>query len=179
MKRPAKTDARSFADARVFPVETRFQKMAKRPGGLPRDKAIERAKARVEDEIKPRFEDWLKGELEKLGSAIKAVQRGEASPGWVEDANFRCRQLRDSAATLGFELLGFIANSFCEILDAVEADQKSNMESITCHMDALMLVGQKAYLRLTPDQVPELTKGLRRVVKHVTLAPSDAEEAGA
>jgi len=178
MKQPAKPgDARSFPDARVFPVETRFQKLAKRPGGIPRDKAIERAEARIEEEVKPQFDDWLRAELQELGSEIKAAERGEAAPDWVENANFRCRQLRDSATTLGFPLLAFIANSFCDILDAIEADHKSNMESITCHMDALMLAGQKSYLRLTPDQVPELTKGLRRVVKHVTLAPSGTEDA--
>jgi hypothetical protein len=176
MKRSSKTDARTFPEARVFPVETRFQKLATRPGGVPRDKAIERAEARIEEEVKPRFDDWLKGELVELSSVIKAAERGEAAPGWVETANFRCRQLCDSATTLGFELLAFIANSFCDILDAIEVDHKSNMESITCHMDALMLAGQKSYLQLTPDQVPELTNGLRRVVKHVTLAPSGAEE---
>jgi hypothetical protein len=177
MTQPAKpAGKRTFPDARVFPVETRFQKLAKRPGGVSRDKAIERAEARIEEEVKPRFEDWLKGELEKLSSAIKAAERGEAAPGWVDTASFHCRELRDSAATLGFELLAFIANSFCDILDAIETEHKSNMESITCHMDALMLAGQKSYLPLRPDQVPELTSGLRRVV-HVTLAPTGADEA--
>ena len=42
----AKTAAQ--ADARVFPVETRFQKMAKREGGVPREKAIEQAQNEIE-----------------------------------------------------------------------------------------------------------------------------------
>ena len=121
------------------------------------------------------FDNWLDAELQEFASLIKSVELGEADPAWIESANFRSRQLRDSATTLGFELLSFIANSLCEILDAIQADNKYNIESITCHMDALMLARQKSYRRLTPEQVPELTKGLRRVVKHVTILPPGAE----
>ena len=82
----------------------------------------------------------------------------------------------DSAGTLQFELLSFIANSLCDVLDVIQRDNRDNMESITCHMDALMLARQKSYRRLRPEQVPELTKGLRRVVEHVTILPPGAEE---
>ena len=34
--------------ARIFPVDTRFQQLARRSGGMPRDKAIERAQAALE-----------------------------------------------------------------------------------------------------------------------------------
>ncbi len=161
-------------DARIFAVETRFQRLAKRAGGISRDKAIERAQTEIE-EVKRSFDNWLDAELQEFASLIKSVELGEADPAWIESANFRSRQLRDSATTLGFELLSFIANSLCEILDAIQADNKYNIESVTCHMDALMLARQKSYRRLTPEQVPELTKGLRRVVKHVTILPPGAE----
>jgi hypothetical protein len=161
-------------DARVFPVETRFQKLAKRAGGISRDKALERAQTAIE-EAKPGFDNWLDTELREFANLIKSAELGEVDPAWIENANFRSRQLRDSATTLGFELLSFIANSLCEILDAIQADNKCNMESITCHMDALMLARQKPYRRLTPDQVPELTRGLSRVVKHVTILPPDGD----
>jgi hypothetical protein len=39
-KGTAKSTMAANSDARVFTVETRFQKMAKREGGVPRDKAI-------------------------------------------------------------------------------------------------------------------------------------------
>ncbi len=161
-------------DARVFPVETRFQKLAKRAGGISRDQAIERAQTAIE-QAKPSFDNWLDTELQEFADLVRSAELGDADPAWIENANFRSRQLRDSATTLGFELLSFIANSLCEILDAMQTDSKCNMESIMCHMDALMLARQKSYRRLTPDQVPELTKGLRRVVKHVTIQPPDGD----
>jgi len=160
-------------DARIFEVTTRFQRMAKRAGGVPRDKAIERAEAQIE-EVKPGFDDWLDRELLEFDSLIKRAEDGNADRDWIAQANFRSRQLRDSAMTFGFELLSFIANSLCEVLDAIEADDKFNMETITCHLDALKLARKKSYRRLSPDQVPELTKGLSRVVKHVTLVPAGA-----
>jgi hypothetical protein len=153
--------------ARVFPVDTRFQQLARRPGGLPRDKAIERAESKV-DAVKPDYDAWLDTELQDLSGLVKGAQSGDAKPNWIEKAAFRSRELRDSATALRFELLSFIAGSLCDVFDAIEGGSECNMEAITCHIDALLLARNMSYRRLKPEQVPELTKGLRQVVKHVT-----------
>jgi len=155
--------------ARELVVETRFQRLAKRAGGVPKEKAVERAEAEIE-RAKPGFDEWLKVELRDFASFVKNAAAEEVTPDWIARANFRSRQLRDSATIMGFELLAFIGNSLCEILDSMEAGNEYNMESIVCHMDALTLAGKGSYRRLKPDQVPELTKGLRRVVKRVNNA---------
>jgi hypothetical protein len=154
--------------ARIFPVETRFQQMARRAGGVPRDRAIERAQSAL-DEAKPAYEDFLEREVKGLTDLVHTVEAGNDEPGWVETATFRSRQLRDSAGSLGYELVAFIAGSLCELLDSIEGGSECNMESIICHVDALMLARQGSYRRMKPEQVPELTKGLQRVVKHVTV----------
>jgi hypothetical protein len=153
-------------DPNVFEVETRFQKLARRDGGVPKDKAIEQAQNRIE-KAKPSFDDWFEEELRQLTSLIADARAAKAGPDWVEIANARSRQLRDSSGTLGFPMLAFIAKSLCDILDSIEAGAECNMESITCHVDALNLVTQKSYRRLEPEQMPELTDGLRRVVQRV------------
>ncbi len=170
MARAGKHDA-----ARIFAVETRFQKLARRPGGIPRDTAIERAHGGIE-EAKRDFDSWLDTELQELASLIQSAERGETEPEWIERVNSHSRELRDVATIMQFDLLSFIANSLCDVLDAIPANNNNNMESITCHMDALMLARQKSYRRLKPEQVPELTKGLRRIVEHVTILPPEAEE---
>lgn len=154
--------------ARVFPVDTRFQQLARRAGGVSRERAIKRAQLALE-EIKPAYEEFLEREVTSLSDLVKSVEAGRDEPGWLETASFRTRQLRDSAGSLGYELIAFVASSFCELLDSVEAGSECNMESIVCHVDALMLARQKSYRRMRPEQVPELTKGLQRVVKHVTI----------
>jgi len=158
-------------EPRVFTVETRFQKLARQPGGIPRDKAIENATAKIE-EIKPTFDDWVGKELEALSVLVHKVQTGGAGPDWVEAANLHGRQIRDAGTTMGSELLTYIASSFCEVLDAIEAGAECNMESITCHLDALLLARQRRYHGMKPADVPELTRGLRRVVEVVSTTPN-------
>ncbi len=81
----------------------------------------------------------------------------------------RTRQLPHSAATLGLELLAFIAGSLRECWNRWKAAANCNMESITCHVDALVLARQSSYRRIRPDQVPELTEGLRQVARRAAV----------
>jgi hypothetical protein len=159
------------AEARVFSPNTRFQSMARRPGGMRRDKAIENAQAAIE-EVKVGFDDWLDAELRALCELIERVRLGEAGPGWVESAQFHCNQLRDVGGTVGFELLTFVARTLCTIFDGIHAGAECNMESITCHLDALQLIRQPQYRSLRPDQLPELSTGLFRVAESVSIVPA-------
>lgn len=170
-KAAAKAKMAAKSDARVFSVDTRFQKMARREGGIPRDKAIEQAQTEIK-EVKSHFDGWLAGELKEFMRLMKKVEGAKAGKDWIRTANFHSHQLRDSATTLGFELLAFIAGSLCEILDSIEAGGECNMELITCHIESLLLAGQASYRHLKPAQVPDLTEGLNRVVKQVTAQPS-------
>src|SRR3974390_379244 len=77
--------------ARIFPVDTRFQQLARRAGGVPRDKAIERAQAAI-DSLKPAYEeDFLEREVTGLTDLVKKVEAGRDEPGWLETTIFRTR----------------------------------------------------------------------------------------
>lgn len=152
----------SHPEARIFTVVTRFEQMAKRAGGIPRQAAIAQAEAKLE-EVKAGFDDWLAVELQALTGVIAGEDAPTFGADWIAAAAFLSRQLRDSAHTLGFELLSFIANSLCELLESIKAGNACDIERVTCHVDALQLVRRRYYRHLRPDQVPELTKGLRRV----------------
>lgn len=156
------------ADVRIFPVETRFQRMARQPGGVPRDQALRQAFAAIE-EMKPGFDPWLEGEMQSLVDAVARAQVGKSAVEWAETANLHSRNIRDVGTTMGYELLSFVANSLCEVLDAVEAGATCNLESVTCHLDALTLARQPEYRGLSPDQLPELASGLRSVVDRVSI----------
>lgn len=158
----------SDSPVRMFPGETQFHKLARREGGVPRDKAIEQANANIE-EIKPGFEAWLGKELQSLNVIMKKVSAGEAQPDWPELANFHCRQLRDVGTTMGLALLTFIAGSLCELLDRISAGAKYDLDSVTCHVDSLFLARQKPYRNMRPDQLPDLTSGLRQIADKVTV----------
>jgi hypothetical protein len=164
----------SRQDARVFFVDTRFQRLARRPGAVPREQAIERAQVQI-DEIKVGFNDWLNRELNELANLVHRAQAQAAENDWVDLANARSRQLRDVGATMDCELITFIASALCEIFDAVAAGAECNFDSITCHLDALFLARHEPYRHLRPDQVPELANGLRLVVECVSVTPTAGE----
>jgi chemotaxis protein histidine kinase CheA len=163
----------SNRDAAIFPVDTRFQQMARRPGGVPRERAIEAAQRHL-DELKPDFNNWLVHELQELAASIQQVSDNPSDAEMLERAQQACGQLRDVGSTMGYELVTFIANNLCDILDAIKAGATYDQSMIDCHMDALTLGRTEAYRGLRPEQVPEMARGLRRLVE-LTIASSTRE----
>lgn len=154
-------------NVRIFAVETRFHKLARESGGMPREAAIAAAKAHIE-RAKPGFDGFVDTEMAALAAALEGLRDGRPAAEWVAEAELHSRNLRDVGTTMGSELLTFVAESLCEVLDAVAAGAACTPESITCHFDALVLTRQPQYRGLRPDQVPELAAGLRRVVDRVS-----------
>lgn len=49
------------------------------------------------------------------------------------------------------------------------------MDTIGCYFDALVLVRQPEYRNVSPDQLPELRRGLRRLAEHISIVPEQGE----
>jgi hypothetical protein len=160
-------------EAHTFFVETRFQRLARRPGGVPRELALESAQSNI-DQSRPDFEIWLDAELQNLAAVVRSAEAGAAEPGWPADVSSRSRQLRDLGTTMGFVLLTFVANNLCEILEATPAGHGCDMETINCHLDALFLARQEQYRHMRLEDLPELTKGLRLVKESASISPDIA-----
>ena len=158
-------------EAHTFYVDTRFQKMARRPGGAAREQALARAQAQVE-ELKPEFTVWLDRELEELNAAILLIEVNSSDKLSIERAYRSCSQLRDVGATMDFELVTFVANNLCEILEAIKAGAAYDKDMIDCHISALFLARTDQYRHLRPEQIPEMASGLRRVVELASIAPT-------
>lgn len=41
------------------------------------------------------------------------------------------------------------------------------MDTVVCHLDALLLARQEPYRHMKPDQVPDLINGLRQVADQI------------
>jgi hypothetical protein len=134
---------------------------------MSRNRAIERAEIEIA-EVKVQFDDWLSRELAELTTAFEAARDNPNDPERLVELANRGRQLRDVTATIRLELLSFVAASLCDLLDSVSGETEFPIDSIVCHLDALSLSARPDFRELRPDEVPELTKGLRRVVKHVS-----------
>ncbi len=156
--------------AREFPVETDFHKKARRAGGVTRNQAVGNAQAQIET-LKEEFTDWLKDGLDRLQSAIQLAETFPDNAMLVEDAFRSSCELRDIGTTMGYELVTFVANRLCEVLNAIRNGADYDKVLIRCHIDALQLARQDSYRNVSPDQVPDLCDGLRRAAEHsISLA---------
>jgi len=158
-------------EARTFFADTRFERMARRPGDMTREQALARGQAQVDD-LKPEFADWLDRKLQELSATIQQAEGSSFDQSWHERAYRCCCELRDVGATMGYELVTFIANNLCEIFDVIKAGTAYDREMINCHVDALLLAKMEQYRHLRPEQVPEMVSGLRRVVELASKAPA-------
>jgi chemotaxis protein histidine kinase CheA len=149
---------------RIFAVDTRFQKMARRSGGVPREVAIERAQEQIET-FKDEFVDFVDRELQELTEAFRSIASDTITEAQLDELEQRCSQLRDTGTTMGLALITFVADNLCQVLNTVRNGARYEPATIDCHIDALTLATTEPYRNLKPDQLPEMTEGLYRVLE--------------
>jgi hypothetical protein len=155
-------------EASVIFIHTRFQSMARRPGGISRERAIEMAETHL-DQLQPDFSAWLDRELELMMNAIPADgSEVSSSDRWIEAAYAHCRAVRDVGATMGFDLVTFVANNLCEVIEIVRAGVECPFDTINCHVRALLLARQDA----------DHGRGARRLRDSIGEVDASAESAG-
>jgi hypothetical protein len=150
--------------AHIFYVDSRFERLARRDGGVPREQALAQAQSQIEEQ-KHNFEDWLERKLQELGVVTTDVDRNPCDKAALDRAERISLEIQDIGATMGYTLVTFVAGSLCKILEALKAGATYDKEVVECHVNALLLVRTESYRNLRPDQVPEMTVGLRRVVE--------------
>ena len=158
--------------ANIFFANTRFERQARRPGGVDRDQALKRAQAEVE-ELKSDFGVWIDKELEQLNASLAKLVNNPKDKASLERAYECCSQLRDVGGTMGYELVTFVARTLCDILEAYIGGAAYDKKVIDCHIDAFMLAKMEQYRHLRPEQVPEMTNGLLRVVELASIIPPE------
>lgn len=157
-------------EATIFYADTRFERMARRPGGVSREEAIQRAQGAV-DELKTDFGDWIDEQYSALSSTLAKIARDPSDKGALERAHQKSAYLRDVGGTMGFTLVTFIASTLCDVLEAYIAGAAFDKNVTDCHMDAFLLARTDEFKHMRPDQVPELAKGLLRVVEVASIVP--------
>lgn len=157
--------------SRLFYPDTRFERLARRPGGVEREAALERAQAAV-DTMKTDFGTWIDNEFNALNSALEEIASDPRNRAAMERAFHSCSQLRDVSGTMGYELVTFVARTLCDILEAYIAGATYDQDVVECHSNAFLLARMEQYRHLTPEQVPEMTAGLLRVVEIASIVPS-------
>lgn len=155
------------ANVRIFAVNSRFQQMARRPGGIPRDVAIAQAQSQIED-YKSDFVDWVERELQALSDSFYSAQGGVIGEAQIDNMHRLCTQLRDTGTTMGLALLTFVSDNLCRVLEAIRNGATYDPAMIECHIDALTLARKEPYRSMSPDNFPDMTTGLKRVLERAT-----------
>ena len=156
---------------REFYVESNFQKMARRPGGISRDQALSRADTNI-DAIKLNFTTWLDEQLNDFFNLIPDQGSAEFQKmAWIDAADIYSQRLADVAATMDYQFVSFVANNLCMIFEAIKRGAEHNREIITCHINALHLARQQQYRGMRPQDLPELAEGLRNILNSPSLQP--------
>lgn len=147
---------------RIFYPDNRFERMARRSGGVSRDIALKRAQEQI-DAYKDNFDTWLSQQLQELELATAELARDESNETARTRVECICSEVRDLGTTMGYELLTFAAKSFCLVLEAVREGAQHDSNVLDCHLKAVLLASAPRYRDLLPDQVPEMIDGLRRI----------------
>lgn len=161
----------SGTEANIFYADTRFERLARRPGGISREEALGRAQNAVE-ELNTDFAGWIDEQYSELSAALADIASNPADKAAMERAHLKSAYLRDVGATMGYILVTFVATTLCDVLDAYIAGAPFDKNVTDCHMDAFLLARTDEYRNLRPEEVPELAKGLLRVVEVASIVPS-------
>ena len=151
-------------EVRIFFPNTRFEQMARRPGGVPREQAVAQAQAKI-NELKSDFSDWLEKELQDLAETISIFESDLSDESSLERAYRNALQLEAVCAPMGYELVTFVAGNLCTIFAAFKNGSPYDKGIVDCHINAFLLAKADQYRNLAPEDVPEMTNGLRQVVE--------------
>ncbi|KZL21232.1 Hpt domain protein [Pseudovibrio axinellae] len=89
------------------------------------------------EKLSNKFESWMAAEVERLKDANLAAQQADFSEE-TYDALFRyAHDIKGQAKTLGFPLIGRVANNLTLLLVAANTEQTYPKELISQHVDAI------------------------------------------
>ena len=98
--------------AHIFYVDSRFERLARRRGGVPREQALAQAQSQI-DGLKANFDDWLDEKLQQLRVAVTQIEHDPGDAAALDQAEDLCSHIRDIGATMGYQLVTFVAGSLC------------------------------------------------------------------
>jgi len=84
-------------------------------------------------------------------------------------ADDHSQHLADVSATMGYDFVSYVANNLCLMFDAIRQGADYRRDVLVIHLDALVLGRKDKFRRMKPEDVPELTEGLRRVLESPKL----------
>lgn len=149
--------------------ESRFERMARRAGGISEREALENAEKELA-QLKPMVGQFVELECDKLLAALDYARiDGPERDAKIAIAEVSSRLIRDVAGNADFVLVGLVANSLCELFELLMgSDVDYPLAVVNCHVDALRLARRPEYRGKQIDQcAPELVDALASAVERI------------
>jgi len=151
-------------DTRRIEKTSRFAVMARRPGGISREKALARAEESVEN-LKADYLEWVARDLRALENLINAIHEHEgARDDDMEAAYTKTAQIRDLGGTFEFPLTTEVADGLCELIHRLRHAGMYSRDALQTQFGALKLVCTEAYKGKQANDEKTLLDGLKRVL---------------
>jgi hypothetical protein len=163
---------------RIHFPKTRLAELAARPGGPPRDIAIEGALKSLES---------MRGESDnEIVKSIAAMEKAVFDPankGKLTDDQMvlvlrGADQIVTLAGTFGYAALDVAARSLCDVADGLLQARMHDIEPIAVHVQSLRIVAPGGP-KLSEENVVKILEELAKVNKHFNFAAlGDQDEVG-
>lgn len=164
---------------KTFFPKTRLSELAARPGGIPRDLAIEGAVEAIQE---------LRGESDKMiGLLIGAIEElvyAAKNKQMSEEDMFQVLRHADQivtlAGTFGYQFLDVAVRSLCDVTDGLIRAKLRDVAPIAVHIQSMRLLGPGVNA-LTPDQAGKVLAELAKILTHYKFGslavPDDSVDA--
>ncbi len=148
---------------KIFFPKTRLAELVARPGGIPRDLAIEAAVDAIQE---------LRGESDKMiglliggiGDTVKGAQNGELNDDDLLQV-LRCAdQIVTLAGTFGYQYLETASRSLCDVTDGLMRAGMHHLAPVAVHIQSMLLLGPGT--SLPPDQASVVLAELAKILTH-------------
>jgi hypothetical protein len=163
--------------SRKIKKTSRFAIIARRAGGLSREKALARADGSIE-KLEAKYLGWVARDLLILEGQVNAIHQVEGTNDEdMEAAYIKAAEIRDLGATFDFPLTTEVADGLCELLHRFRHAGMYGHAALQTHLAALQLVCTEAFKGKKAAEEKPLLDGLRRVLEKYPPVESDAEAA--
>lgn len=148
-------------------VETVFQRLARRGGGISREHAVERADQAV-DGMREAYVEGLRADLARLDYVVELIAGAERpAPEDCREAYRLCGYIRDLGGTFGEDAVTAVADRCCEFLFRMGEANVDARAGLAAHIDALRLVCKAPAGVVNAPMVETLVADLTRLAERL------------
>ena len=174
--KPDLPSVKSFADHEVITPPNKLKGAVGR--AIDGDDPVARAEAALA-QLSSEFSSWMDDECERLDRARHNVRQNgmTAQP---RETLYRCvHDIKGQAATLGFPLVGAVAESLCRLMEETHDPADIPLDLVDQHVDAVRAIIREHGRPQADAIAAQLTRTLRQVCEDLIARqqpqPSDAE----